>query len=347
MNVTGRIIHRAVVTGATGFVGAHLARTLAAQNIEVTAPVRDPSKAGHLEIAGIRTVRGDITDPGSLPPIIDGADTVFHSAGVLGPAALDPAIYRAVNAEGTANMIEAARQSGSVRRFVHVSSVGVLGPLGPKETACEGTPPKPEDIYEITKLEGEEIALEAARSGFPAVIARPAWVYGPGDTRTLRLFKKIARGRFPLVGNAGNRQHPVYITDLVDGLIRCASISGIEGRVYHLAGPEILRVEKLCRIVAEETGKKLLPFKIPMNLFMIPALAIEKIYGLWGGNPPIDHRKVDFFRIHRAYSIRRAETELGWTPAVAFREGIRETIRWYRENGDLPSGKTTTRSKTA
>ena len=120
--------------------------------------------------------------------------------------------YRLVNAIGTRNLIEACKQAGTVQRFVHISSVGVLGPGKAKEIACEGTPPKPDpgNAYEVTKLEGEEIVLAAAREGFPAVVARPAWIYGPGDTRTLKLFRMIAKRRFFIVGTAQNRrQHPV------------------------------------------------------------------------------------------------------------------------------------------
>jgi nucleoside-diphosphate-sugar epimerase len=332
-----RKMRRVLVTGATGFIGSHLAKTLTGMHIDTTGMARNPEKAATLTTSGVQIIRGDVTEIDSLREAVKGIDTVFHAASVLGPASLDDEVYRKINAGGTANLIRACRENGRIERFVHVSSVGVLGPVGPKETACEGTPPNPKDIYEITKLEGEEIALQAAEEGFPAVIARPAWVYGPADTRTLKLFKMIAHRKLVIVGKAQNRQHPVHVSDLVNGLIRCAQIENIEGKVYHLAGPDIIRVQKLCRLIADAADVKLPSFTLPLWTVLVPALAVEKLFSLWGGDPPIDHRKVDFFRIHRAYSIRRAEKELEWKPSIPFKDGIQQTIKWYRENGILPS----------
>ncbi|MCD4653100.1 sugar nucleotide-binding protein, partial [bacterium] len=191
--------------------------------------------------------------------------------------------------------------------------------------------PRPIDIYEVTKLEGEELALKEAESGFPAVIVRPGWVYGPGDSRTLKLFRMIARKRFLMIGKAPNKQHPVFITDLVEGIIRSAEIVGVEGRVYHLCGPEVMTVNDLCETVAEATGVKLFPFRPPLWAVRWPAWLIGKLFGLWGGDPPVDQRKADFFVINRAYSIRRAKEELGWVPGVKFKNGIKQTVEWYRQ----------------
>jgi nucleoside-diphosphate-sugar epimerase len=332
-----RTIRNALVTGASGFLGSHLALRLANQGISVRGLVRGKSSGraqtiSDLNAAGVEIMTGDVAGDDSAKNAVRNVDTVFHAAAVLGPAHLPLETYRKINAGGTRCMIEAARNAPEVERFVHVSSTGALGPLNPREVACEGTPPRPDDKYEITKLEGEEIALEASRKGFPAVIARPAWVYGPGDTRTLKLFRMIARRRFMLVGKAQNKQHPVWIDDVVDGLIRCAAVEGIEGRVYHLAGLEILTIEALCRTVADVAGAGLIPFRPPLWLAAAPGIILEKLYSLWGGEPPIDHRKVNFFRANRAYSIRRAKEELDWSPQMSFRQGLEITFDWYRKH---------------
>ncbi len=327
-----------LVTGATGFVGCRLAITLAKQGLAVRGLVRNDrsTAARSLTDAGVILVHGDVTQPETLAAAVSGVDTVFHAAAVLGPANLDHAIYRAVNAGGVKAMIEACRTTGTMTRFLHVSTVGVLGPLRSKTRADEGTPPRPQDIYEITKLEAEELILDAFRlDRFPAVMVRPGWVYGPGDTRTLRLFRMIARKRFMMIGKAENKQHPIHIDDLITGIIRAASVSAIEGRVYHLCGPEIITVDDLCRKVAEAAGVALFPFRPPVWAVRGPAWMVGKLWAAFGLDPPIDHRKADFFTINRAYSIQRAKDELDWTPTISFDDGIRQTIAWYREQGQL------------
>ena len=335
-----RCIRSALVTGASGFVGSYLVRQLAENGVRTRALIR--SSPGLLSMEGepvhgsVEIFTGDISDPDSLAGAVEGCDTVFHVAAVLGPAHLPLETYRRINAGGTSNVIRACRRCGGVERMVHVSSTGAIGPVPPHQVACEGTPPRPEDKYEITKLEGEEIALQASREGFPAVIARPAWVYGPGDARTLKLFRMIARRRFLLVGKARNKQHPVWIHDLVQGLLRCATVPGIEGRVYHLAGPEIMTVETLCRTAARAAGVSILPLRPPLWLAGFPGYLVEAVYSFLGGEPPIDHRKVNFFRVNRAYSILRAREDLEWEPRMTFEEGVRLTIEWYRRHHRIP-----------
>lgn len=326
-----------LVTGATGFVGSHLVRALIDRGETVKALVRDPDtdKAKQLAAAGATLVTGDITRWDTLKDAVESVSTVFHSAAVLGPAGLDPAIYDRINGQGVGQVINACRDAGTVGRFICVSTVGVLGPLPPKTRACEGTPPKPVDIYETSKLRGEEIALAEAANGFPAVVVRPGWVYGPGDTRTLKLFRMIAKRRFMMIGPADNKQHPIYIDDLIDGIIVSASTEGVGGRVYHLCGPEVMTVNDLCTRVAEAVGVKLFPFRPPVWAVRWPAWCVGKLFSLWGGDPPIDHRKADFFIVNRAYSIKRAKEELGWKPAIKFEDGIKKTINWYREHGKI------------
>ncbi len=333
-----RDIKTCLVTGASGFVGSHLSLKLSqAEHVSVKALLRNPQSpiADQLRSAGINVVPGDITKPDTLDLAMENVDTVFHAAAVLGPAHLSAETYRSVNAEAVRNMIDTCRNHSSITRFVHISSVGVLGPVPPKIRADEGTPPRPKDIYEITKLDGEEHALTAAKTGFPCVIVRPGWVYGPGDTRTVRLFRMIARRRFMVIGKADNKQHPVYIDDLIDGIIKAAQISGIEGRVYHLCGPEILTVNELCQSVAETAGVTLLPFRPPVWSVRGPAWMIGKIWSLFNRHPPVDHRKADFFVVNRAYSIQRAKNELGWSPKVRFKDGIQQTMDWYKVRGLL------------
>lgn len=138
-----------------------------------------------------------------------------------------------------------------------------------------------------------------------------------------------------IIGKARNKQHPVWVKDVAAGLIRCAVVPDIEGRVYHLAGPEVVRVEDLCLKIAETAGVTLRKIRPPLWMIQIPALIVEKIFSIWGGDPPVDHRKADFFVINRAYSIKRAKAELKWVPRMTLTEGMKTTLDWYQKHGML------------
>ena len=172
---------RVLVTGATGFTGGHLARALAAGGDTVSALVRTPGPAASvLAHAGITLAMGDLRDRAALAAATAGVDVVYHIAAMYRQAGLGAAVYRAVNATAVNDVIEAAARGG-VRRVVHCSTVGVHGDVE-HAPANEDAPLKPGDVYQTTKLEGEQLARDAgARLGIEVTIARPTGIYGPGD----------------------------------------------------------------------------------------------------------------------------------------------------------------------
>jgi len=152
---------RALVTGATGFTGGHLARSLAAAGVPVRALVRDVNDARELKVAGIELVVGDLRDPAALNSASSGVDVVYHIAAIYRQAGISRETYRAVNATAVGTVIEAAARGGA-RRVVHCSTVGVHGDIE-RPPANEDAPIRPGDIYQVTKLEGEHIAREAGK----------------------------------------------------------------------------------------------------------------------------------------------------------------------------------------
>ena len=326
---------RSLVTGATGFTGGHLARALVARGDAVSALVRDEGPAAAaLAQAGVALVRGDVRDPAALAAATADVDVVYHVAAMYRQAGLPDETYRAVNATAVREIIEAAARAG-VTRVVHCSTVGVHGDIA-HPPANEDAPLDPGDIYQVTKLEGEDLAREAgARLGIDVTIVRPTGIYGPGDRRLLKLFRGVARRRWVTLGAGDIYYHLTFIDDLVDGFHLCATHPAAANRTYILAGGEVTTLNALVALVAEGAGVPAPALHLPVWPFHAAGAACEAICAPLGLEPPIYRRRVDFFTKSRAFDITRARTEIGFAPRVGLREGIRRTLNWYREHGWL------------
>jgi dihydroflavonol-4-reductase len=329
---------RVLVTGATGFTGGHLAATLAARGDEVRALVRPKSRArfdrSPLAAASVTAVEGDLTNPASLRRGMPGVEVVYHIAATYREAGQPNAAYRAVNVQGTKHLLEAAREAG-VRRVVHCSTGGVHGHIS-NPPANEDAPFNPGDVYQETKLEAEQLAREFGNSsGLDVVVARPIGIYGPGDTRFLRMFRGLARGRFPLIGSGQVFYHLTFIDDLVEGFRLCGTVPAAAGRTYLLAGPRYTTLEELLGLVARELRVEPPKRHLPVWPFWTAGLLCELACIPLRIEPPIYRRRVDFYTKSRAFDTRRAQTELGFAPKVGLEEGIHRTADWYRSEGLL------------
>jgi nucleoside-diphosphate-sugar epimerase len=326
---------RALVTGATGFTGGHLARALIARGDTVSALARTASPAATaLARAGVALAIGDLRDPAALAVASGGVDVVYHIAALYRQAGLPDDTYRAVNATAVRDVIEAAARGGA-RRVVHCSTVGVHGDVE-HPPADEDAPLRPGDIYQMTKLEGEHLAREAgARLGIDVTIVRPSGIYGPGDRRLLKLFRGVAHRRWVTLGRGDIYYHLTFIDDLVDGLHLCGVHPAAANRTYILAGGEVTTLNELVALVADGAGVPRPTRHLPVWPFWMAGALCEAVCAPLGIEPPIYRRRVDFFTKSRAFDIARARTELGFAPRVGLREGIRRTLDWYRTEGWL------------
>lgn len=325
---------RILVTGATGFVGGHLARRLHATGHSVRALVRSPSS--ELERMGGEQAVGDVTQTETLAKAMAGVEGVFHLAALRDRWGAPPELYRAVNVAGTRNVLEAARRAG-VERVVYCSSVGVARYAGNLE-ADETLPfcrPTSQVLYHHTKAQAERVAIDAQ-----AVVVRPVIAYGPQDQDgfVTRLIALLAQGQFFWVGDGNNHVDLVYIDDLVSGMCRALE-RGAAGRVYILSGTAPIRVRALVDRICRLTGSPSPRVHIRAPLARLAGWALETAYraaarmgiGVNGREPFITRDKVATLTVDRGFSHARARRELGYRPQVDYDEGLRRTLAWLRE----------------
>jgi len=326
---------RALVTGATGFTGGHLARHLRREGWAVRALVRGPDpRAAALAAEGIEISTGDLTDRASLSGALAGIDIVYNIGATYRQAAASKGDYHAINATAVAELVDAGAAAG-VRRVVHCSTVGVHGDVE-HPPAGEDAPLRPGDEYQRSKLEGERLGLAAAeRTGMELVIARPSGIYGPGDRRLLKLFRGVARRRFVTLGSGEIFYHLTYVEDLAEGFRLCGARPAAAGRTYILAGGEVTSLNELVRKIAASAGVRPPSLHLPAWPVWLAGAACEALCVPLGIEPPLYRRRVDFFTKSRAFDISRARAELGYAPRVGLDEGIRRTLAWYRRQGWL------------
>jgi nucleoside-diphosphate-sugar epimerase len=321
---------KTLVTGATGFTGGHMARWLKAHGDDVRVLVRNPAQAAPLAAEGIDVVPGDLTDTASLRRAAEGREIIYNIAALYRTAGLPTETYRAVNAVGVASVVDAAADAG-VRRVVQCSTVGVHGHIaGPP--ANEDAALQPGDVYQDTKLEGEQLgASTAARRGVEFVVARPSGIYGAGDRRLFKLFGKVAAGKFMLLGDGRIYYHLTHVEDVNEGLRLCGVTPAAAGRTYIIAGTEIPTLREVIDLTADIAQVQPPRLTLPVWPVWLAGALCEAVCAPFRIAPPLYRRRVDFFTKSRAFDTTRARTELGFAPRVTLREGITRTLEWYRE----------------
>ncbi len=322
-----------LVTGASGFLGQALVKTLRAEGRPVRAIMRrNASEASRIAVAalGAEIWIAEITDVQALRSALDGVTSVFHLAGRLYAPGTPDAVYAQTHVGGTQALLTACADVAGLRSIVHCSTTGVLGPTG-IHPADEMAPLRPSNIYERTKAAAEQIALAGAANGLPLTVVRPALVYGPGDLHLLGWFRAIQRGYYRVVGSGASLLHPIYISDLVNGMQRAANTSAAVGRVYHLVGHAALPIRDLAAAIAAALGRRLPRVHIPLSAALIGATMLEAIPGVPVARLPLTRSRIQFMTQSRAYKGERARRELGFTPQVGLATGLTRTVAWYRQ----------------
>lgn len=336
---------RVLITGATGFLGASLTRRLLADQAPVRILARDATAARPLVDAGAELAPGSITDSAALRHALEGVTHVYHLAGKLFIPGTPASEYHATHVEGTRLLLERCQEMGTVERFVHCSTTGVLGVTG-DQPADELAPYQPTNAYEATKMEAERLARAAIAEGFPAVIVRPGMVYGPGDIHLLGFFRTIERGLFRPIGRAPTWVHPIYIADMTEALTRCGHDPRAVGECFHIAGREPATLATLADTIARSLGVALPRGYIPLAAASALALAGDLLPASLRPSAPLTRSRLDFLTHSRRYVVTKAQRLLGFTAATELPEGITRTTAWYRQEGYLPARRASGRALT-
>ncbi len=329
----------AFVTGGTGFIGQQLVRTLREHGHQVVVLVRPDSfhanPANRLRALGATLIPGDLQNPRSFRDALHGVNQVFHLAGRLFAPGIPLEEYEQLHVEGTRNLLKVCQEAEYLESIVHCSTTGVLGPTG-SILAREDAPLRPSNDYERTKAEGEELALRIARQhNLPLVVARPALVYGPGDLHLLGWFRTIKRGYYHVVGRGDSLLHPIYIDDVVRGMLKCAQIPAAVGRVYHLVGAAALPIRELAAAIADALGRRLPRRHLPAAATWAGAALLEALPLVVPSRLPLTRSRIKFMTESRAYSGALARDDLGFVPQIDLHTGLQHTVAWYRREGLL------------
>jgi nucleoside-diphosphate-sugar epimerase len=314
---------KALVTGASGFIGSHLCEELIRQGYNVSCLTRGITSNTWIGNLNVRQIKGNCTIGESLLDLPDDFDYIFHLAGLT--KACSPDDFFSVNARGTEILVKTvAERNPSVKRFIYVSSLAAVGPSRDGHPVREDTPPSPVSNYGKSKLEGEHAVLRY-RDIIPVTILRPPAVYGPRDRDMLVMFQMVKKGFFFDLGKC--YYSVLYVNDLVQGILLSAGKMEAIGKIYCLSDGDVHSGGEIIREISSALQVRPRPIKVPKFAMPFFAAISERI----NKQGIINRDRVEDFRhSHWICDAGKAREEIEFSPKVSMKEGIRWTADWYR-----------------
>ena len=324
-----------LVTGGTGFTGKALVKRLLNEGHQVVAlDYKEGLKTQELRDWGAEVIIGSVVDKEIVEKAMEGVDIVHHLAAAFRELNVPNDYYDEVNVGGTKNVLESAFKH-KVKKFIYCSTCGVHGNID-NPPGGEDAPIQPADYYQRTKYEAEPIVNDFNKKGLKTVILRPAAIYGPGDPeRFYMIFKKVAKGSFPMFGNGKTYYHPLYIDNLVDAFLLAMEGDKGVGEAYLIADEEYLEIENIVKKVGKALNVDVKIKHYPVLPVVAVGHIVEKACKPFKIAPPIFPRRVDWYRQNRAFKIDKAKRDLGYKPKVGIDEGLRRTAEWYKKENYL------------
>lgn len=324
-----------LVTGATGLVGSHVAEQARQKNLRVRAFVRSAGGTELLQDWGAEIVEGDLSRPESLTAACQGVSVVVHCAAKVGDwgATED---YRKANVEGTRALMDAALHTGSLRRWVQISSLGVYEGRDHYGTD-ESTPPSTTGIdgYTLTKVESELLVAQYIRDRkLPAVILRPGFIYGPRDRTVIpRLLERLRSGLFAYLGNTDKLMNNTYVGNLCEAIWLAIERDDVVGEIFNIHDARAVTKKEFIETVCAAADCPNPTKKMPLPVAKFLASAMEGTWRLLGKQqaPLLNSARIKFLGLNLDFSIEKARHQLGYNPSTDFADGMKTTIEWFRK----------------
>lgn len=325
-----------LVTGATGFLGSHIVEQLVQSGQRVRALVRPTSDTAFLDTLPVEKVGGDLSDQASLERACEGIEVVYHAAAEVsdwGPWAQ----FHRNTIEGTRNVARAALQA-SVRRFVHVSTIGAYGNITGDDAILDETAPLGRRLYRWSyygraKAQAEHVLWRLyEEQGLPLTVIRPSWIYGPRDhVIAPRLHRLLTRGRIAVLGDGNNAFYAVFAADLARACLMAADNERAIGQAYNCADGRPITQKDFLGLWAEEFHCSPPQRKVPYRLAMTAGFVCECIGRLFRFRhaPSITRHSVWILGRCVFFPTDKIRRELGWSPKTSYAEGVRCAVEWY------------------
>ena len=320
---------KTLVTGATGFIGAHLVKALVDEGRDVRCFVRKTSNTEKLERLGIELIYGDLLDRQSLEEAVKGVDIIHHLAGEVYSYKVKD-LYD-TNVYGTKNLLESC-VSENIEKFIYLSTVSVVGPnKNRQQLHTENSPCHPITPYGKSKYEAEKLVRKSlADYKIPSVIIRPPTVYGPGGQPEIvtNIIKLVKKRKLFIIGNGESLRNLCYIDNLVQGILLAERSENSRGKIFFISDDAVYTFNQLIQEIAKAEGVDLRRVHLPKCVGSISGLIFSVLVKCFG---------ISFLHIYAvctmvfdlAFDISKAKKELDFYPRINLQEGVRKTIPYY------------------
>lgn len=319
---------KVLITGGSGFIGSTLLKRFLGEQYYLTILLR---KKDVFKNENVNIVRGDLRNKDDVLLAAKGQDLIFNAGAVLPHHNLPEKEYWLTNFVGARNIAEASLRF-NVKRLIHISTTGIYGSAEIR-VASEDSPFNPQDVYAKSKLEAERHIFSLSKKGLKFVIIKPTIGYGPGDTRPgfMNLLRSVKIKLFaPMIGNGGNFFHTVYIDNLIDALVLCATKKEAVCEDFIIGDEPCLKIKDIMKTIYKVQKRNMPSINVPESLAYFLGFVGDFAQTL-GLKLPLTTRRVKFLTQNKKFSIDKAKKILGYKPKVNFHTGIANTYNWYKE----------------
>jgi nucleoside-diphosphate-sugar epimerase len=317
---------KTLVTGATGFIGKHLVKTLVKQGKDIRCLVRQNSDRKYLEDLGVELFYGDLLLKESLMDVGKDINIVYHLAGEVHSHRCGD--YYEINVTGTRNLVEECLPA-NIERFIYLSSIAAVGP-NHGNLLTEESPCKPVNPYGKSKLEKEKILITYfEKFKLPIVILRAPIVYGPLDQHNIitKILQMISEDRFLLIGNGKNLRSLCYIDNLIQGLVCIEKSHNSIGEIYFISDERVYTFNEIFQIIAQQLGIRLKETHLPKCIGRACGLTCKLLATM--GFYSLSLNAIWNMVLDMACDISKAKRELNFNPKIDIREGMQKVVKYY------------------